>query len=440
MRGGIAAARQCIESMLVLIAAFGSHGDVLPMVAIGAEMKRRGHRVVVGTMEPFGPVVLRAGLEFEQIGTEQQYREGLGAADLWRPIGGFRRLFDFASQSIRPAYDFVVRFRDRQSGTLVLASTLAIGARLAHDALKVPLVTVHLSPMLIQSRYAPPKLPYVAEIKIPPWLEWEFQLGVDEWFLDPLITPQINAFRAELGLPPIKRLRHWWNAPRRVLLMWPEWFAPPQEDWPKQMVPVGFPRVDDLGGEGGDLDPALEAFLSAGDPPVAVTFGTAMRSGEALYRAAIRAVLGAGRRCLVLSPVEVDIPAGQRERVFRAGYVPFGKVLPRCAALIHHGGIGTTSQAFAAATPQLIVPLAFDQFDNAVRVKKLGCGAVVGRLAFRLGLGGRKLKRLIASTSVVEACRSVASRPAGDAVARACDEIEATYARRGEGKASVPAA
>ncbi|WP_020178204.1 nucleotide disphospho-sugar-binding domain-containing protein [Methylopila sp. M107] len=418
--------------MLILIAAFGSHGDVLPLVAIGAELKRRGHRVIVGTMEPFGPIVERAGLEFEQIGTEAEYREGLGHADLWRPIRGARRLFAFAELGIRPTLEFIERRRDRKTGTLVVASTLAIGARLAHDVFKVPIVTVHLSPMLLQSRYAPPKLPFVPEFKIPPWLEWEFQLGVDEWFIDPHITPKLNAVRAEHGLPPVKRLRHWWNAPRRVLLMWPDWFAPPQADWPKQMVCVGFPRVDALGGEGGPLDPALEAFLAAGDPPVAVTFGTAMRSGAALYRAAIRAALKAGRRCLVLSPVEVDVPSADRERVFRAGYTPFGQVLPRCAAFIHHGGIGTTSQALAAGVPQLVAPLAFDQFDNAARVRKLGCGLVVERLALKTIYGAQKLRRLLGSRAIAEACARMALLGDGRAVARACDEIETEYVRRGK--------
>lgn len=417
--------------MLVLIAAFGSHGDVLPLVAIGAELKRRGHRVVVGAMEPFGRIVERAGLEFDQLGTEAEYLEALGRADLWRPIRGFRRLFDFAEQSIRPAMDFVARHRDRKAGTMVLASTLAIGARLARDALGVPVITVHLSPMLIQSRYEPPKLPFVPDWRIRPEWEWEFQLGVDEWFVDPLITPKLNALREELGLPPISRLRHWWNSPRRVLLMWPEWFAPPQEDWPAQAVCVGFPRVDALGGEGGPLDPALEAFLAAGDPPVAVTFGTAMRSGASLYRAAIRAALKAGRRCLVLSPVEIDLPRGSEGRVFRAGYVPFGAVLPRCAALIHHGGVGTTSQALAAGTPQLVVPLAFDQFDNAARVARLGCGLVVQRLVLRAGFAGGRLPRLLASKEIASACARIAGRGGEDAILRACDLVESEQARRG---------
>ena len=81
--------------MRVLIIAFGSHGDVLPLIALGAELKRRGHDVIVGSAAPFAPLAARAGLEFNQFGTEEDYRNALEHPDLWRPIKGVKRLFAY---------------------------------------------------------------------------------------------------------------------------------------------------------------------------------------------------------------------------------------------------------------------------------------------------------------------------------------------------------
>jgi rhamnosyltransferase subunit B len=415
--------------MRALICAFGSHGDVLPLIAIGAELKRRGHEVIVASAEPFGQAARRAGLDFESLATEAEYREAIGQADLWRPIRGARRLLGFVERSIRPVHDFVVR-RLLKGETMAIASSLAIGARVAHDALRAPLITVHLSPLMMQSRHEAPRLPGVPALAwLPSRLKWDLQMGVDEYFVDPVVTPQLNAFRAELGLRPVKRLRHWWNAPRRALLMWPEWFAAPQDDWPPQARLVGFPRADLFGRLDDRPDDALEAFLAAGDKPVAVTFGTAMRDGGDLYGAALGACGRLGRRCLVLSPTPVEIPETMRGRAVVVPYAPFGAVLPRCAAFVHHGGVGTLAQGFAAGLPQLVAPLAFDQFDNADRLRRLGCGTSVSRRRFGPRSAARALAALIASPAVAENCRRVSERMRGDdAVVRACDEIEAEFA------------
>lgn len=415
--------------MRALICAFGSHGDVLPLIAIGAELRRRGHAVTLASAEPFGAAARRAGLDFEQLASESEYRAALDQADLWRSIRGVKRLFAYVEQSIRPTFDFVERSRERRN-TMVIASSLAIGARVANDALKVPLITVHLSPLMMQSRHEAPRLPGVTGLNwLSPSLKWQFHLGVDEHFVDPLLTPRLNAFRAELGLLPIKRLRFWWNAPKRVLLMCPDWFAAPQPDWPPQVRQCGFPRADMFGRVADKADDRLEAFLSGGEPPIAVTFGSAMRKGQALYHAAIEACGRLGRRCLVMSPDAIDVSEARKANTLMVAYAPFGSVLPRCAAFVHHGGVGTVAQALAAGVPQLVVPLAFDQFDNAERVWRLGCGRSMNRHLFGPRRAAKALKALLASPEVAVSTRKAAAlSSAEDAVGRACDEIEAEFA------------
>ena len=88
------------------------------------------------------------------------------------------------------------------------------------------------------------------------------------------IAPALNAYRAELGLAPVSRIfRSWIHSPQRVIGLFPEWFFPPQPDWPAQIRLTGFPLFDEAGLH--PLDPGLDAFLAAGDPPIAFTPGSA---------------------------------------------------------------------------------------------------------------------------------------------------------------------
>lgn len=112
--------------------------------------------------------------------------------------------------------------------------------------------------------------------------------------------------------------------------------------------------------------------------------------------------------------------------MIHAAYAPLSALLPRCAALIHHGGIGTVAQALSAGIPQLIVPVAFDHFDEAERVRHLGLGTTLSRRRFTPARAARHLDQLLASPEVARRCRQARDRMAGeDGVSSACDRIEA---------------
>lgn len=91
-------------------------------------------------------------------------------------------------------------------------------------------------------------------------------------------------------------------------------------------------------------------------------------------------------------------------------YVPFSALLPRAAAIVHHGGIGTTAHALAAGIPQLVVPRIYDQPDNAGHVRRLGVGDRLGPLRFRGRPAARKLRHLLGSSEVAHRCRVVARK------------------------------
>lgn len=429
---GVAALRAVVAyglSMRVLVVSIGTYGDVLPFIGLAAELGRRGHEVTLASASVFEAAAKRAGVDFEPLMSAEDYADLFEHPDFWRPFRGARRLFSTLPKFLAPTYEFVARHH-RPGETLVIASALAIGTRIAHETLKVPVVSVHLTPIMFVSRDAPPKTPFLF---IPSWLpralKWRLQTGLYTQFISPLLRPGLNQFRQSLGLKPKRGLRNWWHSSQRMLLMFPEWFAPRQADWPSQSRQLDFPRADQYGAATPRLDPALDAFLSAGEKPVAITFGSARFATAGLYRAAIEACGRIGRRCVVLSHQKLEIPAGQEGEVFLSSYAPLSEVLPRCAALVHHGGVGTVSLAFAAGVPQLVAPMAFDQFDHAARVRKLGCGDAVMRGAFRPARVAQVLSRLLSSPEIADNCAMIAARTSGEnVIARACDEIEAEFA------------
>lgn len=416
--------------MEFFLVAVGTHGDVLPFIALGAEMARRGHGVALAAPAPFEPLARRAGLPFQPLGTVADYEAMIRAPDLWHPRRGVRPLFDYVSSLTETTLLWLGASWSRERHGVVIASPLALGARLAQDLYDLPMATLQVMPFLIESRVAPPRLP---GLPLPRFLSGRVRhwlgVGADAYAIGPVALPPLNALRARLGLPPVRRLRHWWNSPTRMLLMFPDWFTPPQRDWPAQAVQIGFPLVDRFG-DAAEIAPDLAAFLDAGEPPLVFTYGSAMRHGTRFFETAVELCRTMGRRGVLLAPQAGQIPRDLPPGIIHLPYAPFGALLPRAAALVHHGGIGTVAQALAAGIPQLVVPVAFDHFDEGRRLTELGLGATLSRRAFRPAPAARLLDRLIGDPAVQRACAAVRERMRADPdqIARACDAAEGMLA------------
>lgn len=410
--------------MRVLLAVVGTHGDVLPFLAVGRGLVERGHEVALSAPAPFADHAERAGLTFHPLGTQAAYDQAIRAPDIWHPRRGVRPIFEFSLSVAETVFRQIEEWRDDGGGVLV-ASPNAFGARIAQDLFGLPLATLHVLPVLIESRAAPPHLPGLPVPGLLParvrhWLG----RGADRYIINPTVLPGLNALRARLGLLPVRRLRYWWNSPTRMLLAFPDWYAPPQGDWPDQAVQVGFPVADRFG-DREDLGPDLSAFLAAGPPPLVFSYGSAMRQAGRFFATAARLCRRMGRRGVLLSPQGGQVPDDLPRDILHVPYAPLSLLLPRCAALIHHGGIGTVAQALAAGVPQLIVPVAFNHFDEGRRLRRLGVGAMLGRRTFTARRGARTVARLLADPAVAAACAAARERMAGeDGVRDACDVIE----------------
>lgn len=199
----------------------------------------------------------------------------------------------------------------------------------------------------------------------------------DRW-IDSYALKHIDPLRRRLGLPSIRRvMNEWWLSPDLGLAMFPKWFSICEEDMPKQIHNIGFPLAD----SGDIVAPEVETQLAnvmahfGGKRPVVFAPGSAHHQARAFLAAANEACGRLNLPGLLLSPNPNELPQQLAPGVVSAQYIPFGKLLHRASTVVHHGGIGTTSQCLAAGVPQVVLPMAFDQFDNADRVKRLGCGS-----------------------------------------------------------------
>ncbi len=386
------------------ISPFGSAGDVHPFLGLAMKLRERKHDVSFVTTGYFEDTVRRHGLEYIELGTKEEFLAAVDNPDLWSQSRSFAHIFDGIAFVFRRHYELLASQHQRQK-TVAISSCLGFGARIAQEKLQIPLISVHLQPAVIHSKIQPPML---AGISLPRWFtNAALKLG-ERFVLDRTAFPDLNRFRAELGLEPARGLMSWWHSPQKNICLFPEWFASKQADWPPHTELTDFPLWDDR--EDQPLPEQVRTFLDAGDPPIVFTPGSANIFGRDFFQAATDACMKLGRRGMLLSRFSDHIPGNLPATVRYFDYVPFTPLLPRTVAVVHHGGVGTTAQALAAGVPQLIMALAHDQFDNGARVTRMGVGSWLYPQQFRAGRVAKRLTRLLESSSVDAACKQVAGK------------------------------
>ena len=379
----------------------GSAGDVNPLTWLAKLMQGRGHDVVVVAHAGMAGVPVQAGLRTVAVGSAADHDALVANPDLWHPDRAFNLLastFADRAREVIPA----LRAEVAPGNTVLVAAAIAVGARIVAEADRLPLVTVQLQPSAFMSEADRPLLdPRLAFLEHLPRWAWRSVFFLIHKAIDAKLSG-VNTVRAELGLrEPVRGImRDWWLSRERVLALFPEWYAPRRADWPPQTVLTRFPLYD------GDaaLDPAAEQFLAEGPPPLLFTPGSANMWARPFFEAAAGACERLGRRGMLVSGYSEHVPAALPPGVRRFDTLPFGRVFPRCAAVVHHGGVGTSAQGLAAGVPQLIMPMAHDQPDQAQRLKRLGVGDYLLPKNFQAPAVADRLEDLLSSKSVEAAC------------------------------------
>lgn len=392
---------------LWVLACSGTGGDILPFIDLGRQLAARGHRVRLLAPAYHADWVRRHGLECEGFGTEQAFQACLDNPDLWDERKGFGVVW----QSVAPHLRVLLELAARESGRCVLIChpILLPAAHLAKAVYpQLQVAALYLSPSGLCSSH---DMPALGSLAVPAWLPLSWKRQLWRWAfrlaLDPVALPAINAARRERSLPPLDSFQRLLNeTPDRVFGLFPSWFAAPQPDWPDACQALGFPPPPTVDADA--LSASVLDFLAAGPAPIVFTPGTGHRHARPYFEAALAALAAVGRRGIFITPYRDQVPADLPAHVLWQSHAPFAALLPRAAAVVHHGGVGTCAEAFRAGVPQLICPYAFDQFDNAWRARRLGVAEVILARKLKAQAMQAALRRLLASEDVARACARVA--------------------------------
>jgi rhamnosyltransferase subunit B len=412
--------------MRVLIFTIGSAGDVHPFVRLGMALRERGHEVFLATSGFFEDLVIKSGLQFRELGSAERFRDVQDNPNLWHPHKALPTVIKHAANPSYPTILEIARDLHLPGDTVMLCSSLAFGGRNVRELLDIPMVSVHLAPSLFPSSYRQPVLHGMVFGQGAPRFLKALQWKIAGKVLDAIVCPELNRFRSQHGLPRARNIMKWWHSPDRVIALFPDWFAPQQPDWPSQVHQAQFPLFDEVGLH--TLPPELEEFLDEGEAPVVFTPGSAMNQGRAFFQEAVDALKLMGRRGILLTPYVETLPAHLPTGVRHFSYIPFSAVLPRAAALVYHGGIGTCAQALRAGIPHFIQPMAHDQLDTLSRVRDLGVGDGLDPKHFKARRIQKSLEKLLADPEVSRRAQQIAGRftnsPGLDEICRVIEQTK----------------
>ena len=420
-----ASAGQAATAPLVIVASSGTGGDMQPFIALAQGLQQRGRRVLLLVPGWQEAAAQASRLPYHTFGSAAEGQAMLGDPGLWDERKGWGVIWKGLVPHLGAVRGVVQGLPDGEDCVVLCHPILVPMAALARSIRPgLRIVAAYLAPSNVCSSH---DLLTTGSLRIPAWMPLAWRQAL--WrLIDPVMLPGLNAARAQHGLPREPQFfGHMLAAPDASLGLFPAWFAAPQADWPPHFVQAGFTGA--VVERQAALAPALERFLGEGAPPIVFTPGTGHQHARRYFSIALDVLQRLGRRGLFMTPHAAQVPQHLPASVLWQAHAPFAALLPRVAAVVHHGGIGTSADAFRAGIPQLIVPFAYDQFDNGWRVKRLGVGDVL--LAKRLSVGRmrRQLARLLAAPEVALACGDMARRMGqGVEPAHLLDQVEAALA------------
>lgn len=386
----------------VVLTSVGTDGDVLPLVQIGGRLRERGHEVTLLSHSRYGELAASTGLEFDALDDDEAYARFIEDGPLLNSPRGVAEFLRRHYFPVVPLEYERIRERCRRAHSVVVTRHLFdVGARLAAEKLKVPLLWIFVAPSQLLN----------GAIR-------------EELFLR-VIADDVNRLRDELGFPSVADWHGWLAYPGRNPALWPDWFASYDSSWCAEAVPVGF--VVDNRGEAANLPDEVQAILDGGEAPVLITGGTGTFLGSGFYAVSAEACRLARRRAILVTRHDTQVPQNLPDSVRRFQFLPLGKLMPSMESVIHHGGRGTLSCALASGIPQVILASGADRPDNALRLRRLGVAAYLPPPLWSPTAVARELGRLAQSPIVRERCRELARLvAAADSLTAACELIESS--------------
>ena len=420
----------------IIITTFGSSGDLNPLLAIALQLRARGHTIIFAVEGSLLAPVKALGFGTHQLPGDINE---VYAAHTKAFFGGTfpaRLIRYFMQELVLPHIQETIAILQAAcaEADLFIASTLQFPASIVADLISIPYVAVAFNAGTVaSSAYTPLPLATPPGPLRRPFnrLMWEMGKPIFRQILD----RPLNAVRKTYGLPPRYDVMYGHNqrADALAVLISPA-FVPPPDDWPAKAMETGFCFWDtpDEWQMPGDLTMLVDGTR----PVVAMSLGSMAHATNEIfapyYRAALTAIHQVGARALLIGVERAMLPDPLPPETVCLPYAPFSQIYPRCAVVIHHGGVGTVAQALRAGVPSLIVPWGADQFFDGAQVQAIEAGQMLPQRHFTVSNVAHELTALLTQAHYQERVKAIAKQIATeDGVTTFCAIAEQVLARSG---------
>jgi UDP:flavonoid glycosyltransferase YjiC (YdhE family) len=416
----------------VAVVTAGSRGDLEMFVPLVRRLERAGHAARLLLNAELAGAARAQGLAcdvFTRPWTQADVAATRAGGELRDPRQLWRRPLALHAL-FRELEDFFVSVlhdtaRACAAADVVLAAPIGFGALDAGEVGGAPVVQVAAYPLSRTRAFG--------SFLAPPWLRLR---GLPAYLSHVLVervawrllARAIQRFRRGLGLAALTR-RAWLERleARRVPLLyaWSQELLPRPVDWPERARVCGYFFPDDAGGA--SLAPDVARFLADGPPPIHVSFATISAPDRTRFaRALVEALARTERRALVLRPWPQDVETTARVRLI--GWTPYGLVLPRVSAAIHHGGQGSVGAALRAGIPSAALPGVVDHHFWGAQLHRRGLGPAPLPAERADAESLRRLIEALHAPALQARAREVGARVrAEDGVGRALAALEAQF-------------
>jgi len=393
--------------MKIGLQTWGSDGDINPFIALAGGLAAAGHQVnlaiTAAERKDYGGYAQRLGFTLKPVAYITQDEETMTRMSI--AMRGITQPLAQAKFILHEMFEPNVEALYATAQELAAENELLVGhfalhpLQLAAAKAGKPYATVSLNHSAIPSRHrSPPMVPNLG-----PWLNpllWKLAGHL----LNRILLPGVNRLRQREGWPAACDYREVVESPLCNLIAISASFCPKPDDWGDNQQVCGFFALPDIA-RPWVMPDSLKQFLAAGEPPVYLTFGSMLgvehdpaRIAETT-RLLVGAAQAAGCRAIVQSRWDSVADIAEDPTLYRIGPAPHGPIFPRCAAIVHHGGAGTTQTASLYGKPQVIVAHIADQYFWADELK-------------RLGVAGKRLdRRKVDADSLGLAIREVLDSP-----------------------------
>lgn len=364
--------------MRITLFTIGARGDTQPFVALAARLKHEGHRVTLAARPDFAGLAEEYGVEFASLGHPYQPFITGAAEAAALGSGNVVNQLRYGWQQRHYVFDQVHEdeWRAAQGAEAIIYKYSWTAGYTIAEKLGIPCAAAMLFPLTPTRAF--PSFLLGRGVDHGPLLNrlvWTISQQVVVWQLQ---RREDNALRRESGLRPLP----FFGGPyaRQAREEMPVYYAysptvlPRPADWPERMQVTGYWFLDPP--PGWQPPDVLLQFLRAGPPPVSIGFGSmASRDADATLRLVLEALELSGQRGVLLSGwAGLGKDHALPEYAFAADHLPHSWLFPQMAAVVHHGGAGTTGAGLRSGVPAILVPLTADQPSWARMLHALGVG------------------------------------------------------------------